>query len=63
MEKGYNMTDFEVVRKALINAGYDIEINDYGEYGSSIDVKRVGISFEFKNGNLEYIYNERHEDY
>ena len=49
------MTDFEVVRKALINAGYDIEVEDYGELGSSIEVKRVGISFEFKNGNLDYI--------
>jgi len=57
------MTEFEVFKKAFINAGYDIEVDEYGELESSIEVKKVGISFEFINGNLDYIYNERHEDY
>lgn len=57
------MTDFEVFKKAFTDAGYDIEITDYGEYGTDIEIKRLNLEFEFRNGKLDYIYNERHEDY
>ena len=57
------MTDFEVFVRALKNAGYDVEVNDYGEYGAEIDIKKLDLSFQFKDGKLDYIINERYQDY
>lgn len=57
------MTDFDVFVRAFKNAGYDVEVNDYGEYGAEIDIKKLDLSFQFKDGKLDYIINERYQDY
>jgi len=56
------MTEFEVFKKAFINAGYDIEEESYGDF-TYITIKKLQLSFEFENDKLEYINNEKGEDY
>ena len=57
------MTDFEVFKKAFINAGYDIEEESYGDSYKVIIIKKLQLSFEFEGDKLQYISNERGDDY
>lgn len=57
------MTEFETFKKAFINAGYDIEEETYGDFNRVITIKKLQLSFEFESDKLQYIYNEKGEDY
>lgn len=56
------MADFEVFKKAFINAGYDIEVSQYGD-SAVITIKNLQVSFEFESDKLIFVENERYEDY
>ena len=56
------MTEFEVFKKAFINAGYDVEVSQYGD-SAFISICNLQMSFEFENDKLIFIDNERYEDY
>ncbi len=62
MGKGYNMTEFAVFKKAFIDAGYDVEVSQYGD-SAVISIRNLQISFEFESDKLLFINNERYEDY
>lgn len=56
------MTEFGIFKKAFIDAGYDIEVSQYGD-SAVISIRNLQISFEFESDKLIFVENERYEDY